>query len=30
MWRKRYKYRTMLWHRLLRDDVVPVDYTIVR
>ncbi len=30
MWSKLYKYRTMLWHRLLRDDVLPVDYTIVR
>ena len=30
MWSKLYKYRTMLWHRLLRDDVVAVDYTIVR
>lgn len=29
-WRKRYKYRTMLWHRLLRDHIVPLDYTIVR
>lgn len=30
LWHRRYKYRTMLWHRLLRDDVVPVDYTIIR
>ena len=29
-WRRREKNRTRLWHRLLRDDVVPVDYTIVR
>lgn len=27
---RHYKGRTRLWHRLLRDDVVPVDHTIVR
>ena len=29
-WRRRDKYRTQLWHRLLKNDVVPVDYTIIR
>lgn len=30
IWPRRYKHRQMLWHWLLRDDVVAVDYTIVR
>lgn len=30
IWRKRYKYRQMLWHWLLRNDIVPSDNTFVR
>ncbi|MCY3799257.1 MAG: FkbM family methyltransferase [Chloroflexi bacterium] len=30
IWRRRYKHRQMLWHWLLRNDVAPVDYSIVR
>lgn len=30
IWRKRYKYRQMLWHWLLRNDVAPSGYQIVR
>ena len=30
MWRRRYKHRQMLWHWLLRNDVVPSEHTIVR
>lgn len=29
LWKRRYKHRHKLWHRLLRDDVVPVEYSIV-
>ncbi len=29
-WRRRYKYRTQLWHRLLRDSVVPLNCAIDR
>lgn len=30
LWEKRYKYRTRLWHRLLKNDVAPVDHAIIR
>ena len=30
IWRRRYKYQSKLWHRLLRDDLTPVDHMIVR
>ena len=30
LWHRRYKYRTQLWHRLLRDAVVPQEYPIIR
>jgi len=29
LWRRRWKLRYELWHRLLRDDVVAVDYPII-
>lgn len=29
IWKRRYKHRHKLWHRLLRDDVVPVEYSII-
>ena len=30
IWRRRYKHRQMLWHWLLRNDVVSVNYSIAR
>lgn len=30
LWRRRYKYRVQLWHRLLKDDVVPQESPIIR
>lgn len=30
LWRGRYKYRTRLWHRLLRNAVVPQEYPVIR
>lgn len=29
MWKRRYKHRHKLWHWLLRNDVVPVEYSII-
>lgn len=30
LWHRRYKYRVQLWHRLLKDAVVPQDHPIIR